>query len=103
MIWESLLEKTTLQQRPEGGEASQAHHLGDTEHSEHWRSTCKGPGVGVHSACSRSSKQANVAGWSRETKGCGVIGEARGATRRGIAGIRWPVRALRRGDTLNSD
>ena len=42
-------------------------------------------------------------GWSRETKGCGVIDEARGATRRGIAGIRWPVRALRRGDTLNSD
>ena len=65
-IWEGLLEKTTFQQRPEGGEASHASHLGDIEHSERWRRLCKGPGVGVHLACSRSSKEASVAGWNRD-------------------------------------
>lgn len=103
MIWEGLLEKTIFQQRPEGGEASQAEHLGDTEHSGHWRSVCKGPGLGVHLARSRSSKEASAAGWSRETKRCRVTDEARGAAGRGISGVRWPVRALRQGDTLSSD
>lgn len=54
-------------------------------------------------ARSRSSKEANAAGRSRETKRCGVTDEARGAARRGISGVRWPVRALRQGDTLSSD